>query len=145
MHFNLVDAVLERTEASITTIKQVSLAEEYLQDHFAEFPVLPGVLMLESMVQAARAMIDANDREAGRPARRMVLGGVRALKYGTFVRPGYSIRVQVGVHKRDETAGTIEFKGQATLIAPGGAPVLDASGEPAVAVAGRFVLRPVRA
>jgi len=139
-----VDSVLERTPASITTIKQVSLAEEYLQDHFASFPVLPGVLMLESMVQAARALVDASDREAGRPARRLVLGGVRALKYGTFVRPGYSIRVSVALHKSAIDAESIEFKGEATLIGPGGTPVLGSAGEPAVAVAGRFMLRPMR-
>ncbi len=144
MHFNLVDAVLERTATSILTIKQVSLAEEYLQDHFAGFPVLPGVLMLESMVQAARELVDASDVEAKRPARRLVLGTVRALKYGTFVRPGYSIRVSVALHKCEIDALAIEFKGEATLIGPGGAAVLDAAGEPAVAVAGRFVLRALR-
>ena len=48
-----VRAVLEQDERSIVTIKHVTGAEEYLQDHFAGFPVLPGVMMLEAMVQAA--------------------------------------------------------------------------------------------
>src|SRR5678809_98913 len=71
MHFDLVDRVLELTPERIVTLKQVSMAEEYLQDHFATFPVLPGVMMLEAMVQAGR-------RPAGDPGPvPLVLGRVR--------------------------------------------------------------------
>jgi len=124
-----VDAVIERTADSIVTIKQVSASEEYLQDHFPGFPVLPGVMMLESMVQAARRL--AGDS-------RLVLGEVRALKYGRFVKPGDVLRVAVTLHKRD--GERLEFKGEGT-VTPGGRP---ASGDAPVAVSGRFVLRPVR-
>ena len=57
MKFNLVDQILEREENRIVTIKQVSQAEEYLADHFPTFPILPGVMMLEAMVQAASALL----------------------------------------------------------------------------------------
>ena len=56
MHFCLVDRILERSDDRIVTIKLVSNAEEYLRDHFPGFPVLPGVMMLEAMVQAGRAL-----------------------------------------------------------------------------------------
>ena len=48
MHFTLIDRVLERTDDRLVAIKLVSAAEEYLQDHFPTFPVLPGVLMIEA-------------------------------------------------------------------------------------------------
>lgn len=142
MHFDLVDCVLERSTTGITTLKQVTQGEEYLQDHFAGFPVLPGVLMLESMVQAGRRWLDERDASEGKPAKRYVLGSVRALKYGAFVKPGSAIRVRVDLHKATDDG--VEFKGQATLIGPGGVPALDAAGEPQVAAAGRFVLRGLR-
>jgi len=131
MHFDLVDRVLEQSPDHIVTLKHISAAEEYLQDHFPTFPVLPGVMMLEAMVQAARRL--AGDH-ADRP---LVLGLVRALKYGQFVRPGSSLRVQIS---RGKTAddGSIDFKGEALLIEPG------ATGEHPTAVSGRFSLRPVR-
>lgn len=129
MHFDLVDAVIERTADSIVTIKQVSASEEYLQDHFPGFPVLPGVMMLEAMVQAARRL--AGDS-------RLVLGEVRALKYGRFVKPGDVLRVAVTLHKRD--GERLEFKGEGTVTSGG----RTAIGEAPVAVSGRFVLRPVR-
>ncbi len=139
MHFDLVDAVLEREGAPgepgsrIVTIKNVSAAEEYLQDHFPGFPVLPGVLMVESLVQAARRLL------AGTGDARLVLGGVRAVKYGRFVRPGETLRVEVTVVKALE-GGAFECKGEASVV--GAARGED--GADAAAVSGRFTMRPVR-
>ncbi len=135
MRFNLVDAVLERSEGRIVTIKHVSSAEEYLQDHFPGYPVLPGVMMLEAMVQAARLIADPDDK-ADPP---LVLGQVRGLKYGRFVRPGASLRVEVTFLK--EAQGGKEFKAEALLIEPGRAATGETSG---VAASGRITLRPAR-
>ena len=133
MHFTLVDRVLERTGEGLVAIKAVSAAEEYLQDHFPTFPVLPGVFMLESMVQAAR---EWTGRAAdGKP---MVLGRVRALRYGTFVRPGDVMRIEVVLRKREDD-GSVEFDGQVKVIDPQRA---DAEGT--VAASGRILLRPTR-
>jgi 3-hydroxyacyl-[acyl-carrier-protein] dehydratase len=130
MHFSLVDRVIEQSADRIVTLKHVSSAEEYLQDHFPSYPVLPGVMMLEAMVQAARRLCDS----ASVP---MVLGQVRALKYGAFVRPGATLRVDVTLHKKNDD-GTFDFKGEGTLLEPG------ATSEPPTAVSGRFLLRPVK-
>ena len=54
MRFCLIDKITEiKVGESISAIKNLSMAEEYLQDHFPGFPVIPGVLMLESMVQTS--------------------------------------------------------------------------------------------
>lgn len=124
MRFELVDAVLERGDERIVTVKNVTAAEEYLGDHFPGFPILPGVLMLESLVQAARRLLEATD-----PNTRWVLGEVRNVRYGNMVRPGQSLKVQVERIKAGPEGQT--FQGRGTV-----------DGD--VAVQGRFVLRPIR-
>lgn len=130
MRFVLIDQVIERTAERIVARKQVSLAEEYLADHFPTFPILPGVLMLETMVQAARAMIDS--------ATPLVLGEVRALKYGNMVRPGEALEVEVTLHKRNDD-GSFTCKGSGKVVRAAAAMASDD-----VAVSGRFTLRAVR-
>src|SRR5258707_1248686 len=53
MRFVLVDRITElHPGQSLVAVKNLSLAEEYLADHFPGFPVMPGVLMLEALTQA---------------------------------------------------------------------------------------------
>lgn len=137
MHFNLIDQVLDVGESGIVTIKNVTAGEEYLQDHFPTFPVLPGVMMIEAMVQAARRWIETVGPESERE-HRYVLGSVRALKYGSFVRPGEAMRVTVTLHDAADD-GTFDFKGMGEVVTPG----TDLSTTRPTCVSGRFTLRRV--
>jgi len=137
MRFELVDRILEASDDRIVTLKNVSAAEEYLQDHFPGFPVLPGVMMLEAMVQASRRLLSPRTTEGSTP---LVLGRVRALKYGRFVRPGAVLRVEVVLQKALE-GGAFDIKGEARVIEPG---AIGPAEEAPIAVSGRLVMRPVR-
>jgi len=132
MHFNLVDRIIERSDSEIVTLKHVSNAEEYLQDHFPGFPVLPGVMMLEAMTQAARLLLDPDD-SATAP---WVLSKAKALKYGAFVRPGATIRIRMTRHSDNED-GSVDLKGTVHLLEP------NAKDAPTpIACSGRITLRP---
>lgn len=128
MRFQLIDSIIERSPDRIVAVKQVSQAEEYLADHFPSFPVLPGVLMIEAMVQAARALL---------PDRDLVLGEVKSIKFGNMVRPGEALMVEVTLSKQTED-GSYQFKGTGAVRKANG------SGEPETAVSGQFTLRPVK-
>ena len=132
MKFQLLDNVIERTPERVVAIKQVSLAEEYLGDHFPAFPILPGVLMLETLVQAARLML------AERASGPLVLGQVKALKYGSMVRPGEALEVEVTLSKE---LGDGSFQCRGVGIVRRNAREETPDGE--TAVSGRFTMRPV--
>ena len=141
MRFSFVDRVVELDAAAgrIVTVKEVRAGEDYLEDHFATFPVMPGVLMLETLVQSGRRLIEARPEfDAAAPP--LVLGRVRALKYGRFVKPGCSLRCEVSLTSGPDAGGVWEFKGEGLLIEPGAAP----DAEPPSAVSGRFSLRAAR-
>lgn len=51
--FLLVDRVTEITDNSIIGYKNVSINEEFLQGHFPEYPIMPGVLIVEALAQVS--------------------------------------------------------------------------------------------
>ncbi len=107
MKFSLIDRVIELDEGRrIVAVKAVSLAEEYLAEHFPTFPVLPGVFMLESMVQAARWLIyQAQDFASSL----ILLESATGVTYKSFVAPGHLLRVEVSC--RDATSESSRFSG----------------------------------
>lgn len=136
MKFCLVDSILEQSPQRIVTCKHVTLAEEYLADHFPTFPVLPGVMMIEAMVQAARQLL--SPLASGNA--RLVLGDMRAVKFSNLVRPGERLIVDVSLVK-DNGDGTYSCKGNGRVVRHEGDK--DQPTE-AAAVSGRFTMRPMR-
>ncbi len=102
MKFNLIDRVEHLSAERIVGVKYVSLAEEYLADHFPTFPVLPGVMMLEAITQAAGWLLHHRSDFARSMA---VLKEARNVKYGTFVAPGQTLRVEVDFNKPTDAGG----------------------------------------
>ncbi len=91
MRFLLIDRIEELIPGErIVAVKNLSIAEEYLEDHFPGFPVMPGVLMLEGMTQAAAWLVRASEDFAHSV---VVLKDVKAVKYGRFVEPGQTLRI----------------------------------------------------
>ena len=91
--FALIDRIVElHPPERIVAVKAVSLAEEYLADHFPTFPVLPGVLMLESLAEAAAWLVRASEDFAHSM---ILLREAKNVTYKSFVKPGYLLRSEV--------------------------------------------------
>jgi len=125
LKFDLIDRVTARDDVSLSAIKNVSSAEEYLGDHFPGFPILPGVMMLETLVQAARHFTAGSEDPPPVP---LVIREVRNIRYGAMVRPGESLDVTVTLRKRD--GHVYDFQGVGKV-------------NDQVAVQGRFSLEPI--
>ena len=93
MKFMLVDKI-EKIEPGkeITVSKNLSLAEEYLADHFPTFPVLPGVLILQVAVEAASWLVRVTNDFSHSV---ITLKEARQVRYGSFVAPGQRLTVTV--------------------------------------------------
>jgi 3-hydroxyacyl-[acyl-carrier-protein] dehydratase len=117
--------VVSQQPESLAAVKVLTSAEEYLADHFPAFPVMPGVLMLETLVQAGRRLVAALD---GPPTRPLVVQEVRNLRYGSMVQPGQALEVTVTLRKREGTSWQLQGSG---------------SVNDEMAVQGRFILSPL--
>ena len=91
MRFNLVDRVVSVEPGRLIRVeKHLTLGEEYLADHFPTFPVMPGVLMLQTLVEAGAWLLRLTEDYRHSI---IVLREARNVKYGSFVEPGKTLVV----------------------------------------------------
>ena len=109
MKFMLVDRIEQlQPGKEITVSKNLSLAEEYLADHFPSFPVLPGVLILQVAIEAASWLVRvSNDFSHSM----LVLKEARQVRYGTFVSPGECLTVTVKARKIESESSSFQALG----------------------------------
>ncbi len=109
MRFTLIDRVTDLVPGErITAIKNLSLAEEYLADHFPGFPVMPGVLMLEAMTQTGAWLVRASEDFAHST---VLLKEARNVKYASFVEPSETLVVSAAILDQDERHTKIKAEG----------------------------------
>jgi len=109
MRFSLIDRI-ETLEpgVQISAVKNLSMAEEYLADHFPGFPVMPGVLMLEAMAEAGAWLVRVTDDYTHSM---VVLAEVRNVKYGQFVQPGETLRIAAELVEHGEKESKLRAQG----------------------------------
>lgn len=109
MRFHLIDRIdTWEPGKSLTAAKFLALGEEYLADHFPQFPIMPGVLMLQSCVEAASWLWRAST-DYKHPV--VVLRELKSVKYGTFMLPGRRMDVSVEMTKTEGDRATFKAKG----------------------------------
>jgi 3-hydroxyacyl-[acyl-carrier-protein] dehydratase len=107
LKFILLDRVTECVPGKrIRAVKALTLAEEYLGDHFPTFPVLPGVMMIEAMVQTAAMLVRLTNDFA---QSMVVLSEARNVKYKSFIKPGNIMNIAIDA--RSIGAGESDFSG----------------------------------
>ena len=107
----LVDRVVELEAERIVGIKNVTANEPFFDGHFPDFPVMPGVLIVEAMAQTAGILVlkSIPDRD-----RKLVL--LVSIEYAKFRRPvvpGDQLRLEMTLLKRK--ASVCKMSGRATV------------------------------
>lgn len=86
--FLLVDRVTEITENSIVGYKNVSINEEFLQGHFPEYPIMPGVLIVEALAQVSGILGFVLNNETPKPGSLFLFAGAEKIRFKKQVVAG---------------------------------------------------------
>lgn len=110
--FLLVDRILSlEPEKRIVGLKNVTVNEQFFQGHFPGAPVMPGVLIIESMAQVAGVLIyrDMPDRDK----KLIYFTGIENAKFRRPVTPGDQLLIEMELVGRRNTFG--KMSGRATV------------------------------
>jgi beta-hydroxyacyl-ACP dehydratase FabZ len=94
----LVDRILELEEERIVGIKNVTVNEPFFNGHFPDFPVMPGVLIVEAMAQVAGVLVLSQIPD--RAKKLVLLASVEEAKFRRPVRPGDQLRIEMILIKK---------------------------------------------
>lgn len=93
--FLLVDRIIELAPGERAIgIKNVTANEPFFQGHFPEYPVMPGVLIVEAMAQVGGVALLCLDEHAGKMA---LFAGINNIRFKRQVKPGDTIRMEVAL------------------------------------------------
>lgn len=91
--FLLVDQILEVEEGKRAVgIKNVTANEEFFNGHFPDYPVMPGVLIVEALAQVGAVAMLMKEENRGKLA---FFGGIDGCRFKRQVRPGDQLRLEV--------------------------------------------------
>ena len=94
----LVDRIEELEAERIVGIKNVTVNEPFFAGHFPDFPVMPGVLIIEAMAQVAGVLVLSTIPD--RATKLVLLASVDEAKFRKPVRPGDQLRIEMNLLKR---------------------------------------------
>src|ERR1019366_6804041 len=110
--FLLIDRIVEmERKTRVVAIKNVTVNEPHFTGHFPDFPIMPGVLIVEAIAQAGGALLltEIPDRDT----KLMVFAGIDSAKFRRPVVPGDQLRIEVDVLNWRTTA--VRLKGTVTV------------------------------
>ncbi|MBK5292030.1 MAG: 3-hydroxyacyl-ACP dehydratase FabZ [Acidobacteriia bacterium] len=115
--FLLIDRIEVLEEDSVVALKNVTANEPYFQGHFPGYPVMPGVLIVEAMAQAAGVLVLS--KMPDRHSKTVYLATVEGARFRRPVVPGDQLRLEVKMLHGRPTRAKLEGKGYVgeTLVA----------------------------
>lgn len=110
MRLTYIDRIVELEPGQrIRAIKNLSISEEYLADHFPYFPVMPGVLMLEAMYQTAAWLARVTDNFEHSL---VTMAEANNVKYSDFVEPGQTLCLLADLVQQDDHEFRFKCQGE---------------------------------
>jgi 3-hydroxyacyl-[acyl-carrier-protein] dehydratase len=112
--FLLIDRVLElEPGVRIAALKNVTINEPHFQGHFPEQPVMPGVLMIEALAQAAAVLTYVSMKTSFTAGTLFYFAGIDGARFKRPVGPGDQLRLEVSMDRVKRGIG--KFTGRALV------------------------------
>jgi 3-hydroxyacyl-[acyl-carrier-protein] dehydratase len=105
----LIDRIIEFDPGKrVVALKNVTMNEQFFQGHFPDYPIMPGVLVVEAMAQAGAIIMMQAIPDS--KTKLVVFSGIERAKFRRSVTPGDQLRIEVNVLSFRPRAGRMEGK-----------------------------------
>jgi 3-hydroxyacyl-[acyl-carrier-protein] dehydratase len=104
----LVDRIVDLGDEHIVAIKNVTMNEPHFTGHFPDFPVMPGVLIIEAMAQAAGVLVLGKLEDYSN--KNVFLATIDGVKFKRPVVPGDQLRLEIKLLHGRPTRAKVEAK-----------------------------------
>ena len=109
MRYFLIDKVTDLVVGERARgVKNITLSDEILHDHFPDYPIMPGTLIIESAAQLAGFLLEMSFNRAGAPLLRALLIQIQQAKFHETAGPGDRLDVAVTLNSRLEEAAQVD-------------------------------------
>lgn len=109
MRFFLLDRVTEVIPSEVARgVKNVTLTDEVVHDHFPDFPILPGALLVEAMAQLGGFLLEVSHNADDKPLVRALLVGIERAKFSRAAEPGDRIEITTRIGASLDAAAQIQ-------------------------------------
>ena len=111
MRYFLIDKVTELTPGeSIRGVKCVTLSDPILHDHFPDYPIMPGALIVEASAQLAGFLVESTFNQEGQTPRRALLMQIRRAKFHDTSGPGDRLEITATLQSQLDSAAEVRFE-----------------------------------
>ncbi len=111
--FLFVDRVIEIEPKRITALKNVTVDEPFFPGHFPDFPLMPGVLLCETVAQTAGILLLKNLSEEEKKKKIPLFLGLDKVRFKKLVRPGDTLKIECEL--KQERGNVFKFQGKVTI------------------------------
>lgn len=109
MRYYLIDKITQfEIGQRASGIKNITMSEDFLSDHFPRHPIMPGVLILEGLAQLGGILLEYSAKKKFGVKIKAILSIIEKAKFRQFVRPGDQLRLEVEIIAIHEESGKIK-------------------------------------
>ncbi|MGE5430500.1 MAG: 3-hydroxyacyl-ACP dehydratase FabZ [Syntrophomonadaceae bacterium] len=108
MRFFMLDKITEwKPGQSARGIKNISMSEDFFEDHFPEYPIMPGVLIVEALAQLSGLLLEETVERNYNKKLKALVTILEKVKFRNIAKPGDTLELSVEIISVHEDSGKV--------------------------------------